>query len=402
MNEPLPADSNVGTITKVFDYVFSAMPDGLKMFLAVLAVVIFVVFLLAMFYLVIAKPIINFIAESKARDRHRVKEVSAFAWGNPLLRAPLVSIGTDIYAFGQSSMHGKTIRYIKAASVYIPVVWCIFALTLLIVQSGQPSVALNWYVLAAPIALVAATIFILDVSIITAQKSRRAKVVRILIALTTGYIFSAIPLDYIYKSDVDSYLLANDSQLREATAPIKNQISEIEKKTWYQDYLREVSALSGISEQLEKERLGEGVTGKPNQSDKRNRMYEQIMFEYNMKREDLNNISQSHASELVLLQNLNARLSGAAQGIAAANPTNHIKRHLALWSYALSSIGTAIFFLCCFILFWSVDSLAVLVSFLDESEYLENVRVHNERRAAVFASPEFLEKFKPVIAGNTP
>jgi hypothetical protein len=49
-----------------------------------------------------------------------------------------------------------------------------------------------------------------------------------------------------------------------------------------------------------------------------------------------------------------------------------------------------------------VDSLAVLVSFLDESEYLENVRMHNERRAAVFASPEFLEKFKPVIANKSP
>ena len=299
-------------------------------------------------------------------------------------------------------MHGKTIRYIKAASVYIPVVWCIFALTLLIVQSGQPADTLNWYVLVAPIALVAATIFILDVSIITAQKSRRAKVVRILIALTTGYIFSAIPLDYIYKSDVDSYLLANDTQQREAATPIKNQISEIEKKTWYQDYLREVSALSGISEQLEKERLGEGITGRPNQPDKRNRMYEQIMLEYNMKKEELNNVSLTHASELLLLQNLNTRLSTSAQGIAAANPTNHIKRHLALWSYALSSLGTAMFFLCCFILFWSVDSLAVLVSFLDESEYLENVRVHNERRTEVFASPEFLEKFKPVITGNTP
>ena len=235
------------------------MPDGLNLLMAMFALGVIVVFLLTLFYLVIAKPIINFIAESKVRDRHRVKEVSAFAWGNPLLRAPLISIGTDIYAFGQTSMHGKTLRYIKAASVYIPVAWCIFALTLLIVQSGQASQALNWYVLAAPIALVAATIFILDVSIITAQKSRRAKVVRILIALTTGYIFSAIPLDYIYKSDVDSYLLANDSQLHEATTPIKNQISEIEKKPWYQDYLRDVSALSGISEQLEKERIADGL-----------------------------------------------------------------------------------------------------------------------------------------------
>ena len=372
------------------------------MSLAVLVVIILIALLLAVFYFAIAKPIINFAASSKVLDRHRVKEVSAFAWGNPLLRAPLVSIGTDIYAFGQTSMHGKSIRYIKAASVYIPVAWCIFALALLVVQSGQPSEALNWYVLAAPIALVAATIFILDVSIITAQKSLRAKLVRILIALTTGYIFSAIPLDYLYKSDVDSYLLANDSQLHEAATPIKNQISEIEKKPWYLDYLRDVSALSGISEQLEKERLGEGITGKPNQPDRRNRMYEQIMLEYNMKREDLNNISQSHASELVLLQNLNSRLSGAAQGIAAANPTNHIKRHLALWRYAFSSVGTAVFFLCCFILFWSVDSLAVLVSFLDESEYLENVRVHNERRAATFASAEFHEKFKPVIADKTP
>lgn len=400
MNDTLSADNNLGILMKVAEYVVSAMPDGIKMLLAVLAMVIFVVILLSLFYLAIAKPILNFIATSKARDRHRIKEASAFAWGNPLFRAPLISIGTDIYAFGQTSVHGKTIRYIKAASVYIPVLWCIFALTLLILHSGQSASTLNWYVLAAPIALVATTIYILDVSIITAQKSWRAKLVRILIALTTGYLFSAIPLDYIYKSDVDSYLLANDSQLHETITPIKNQIFEIEKKSWYQNYLREASALSLISEQLEKERIGEGITGKPNQSTKRNRMYEQIMLEYSMKREDLNNISQSYASELALLQNLNSRLSNAAQAIAAANPTNHIKRHLALWSYALSSLGTAVFFLCCFILFWSVDSLAVLVSFLDESEYLENVRMHNERRAMIFASSEFQEKFKPEISDN--
>jgi hypothetical protein len=387
-------------MTNLFDYVFSATPESLKLVLAFLTLGTFAVLLLVLFYLLIVKPLVSYIALSKLRTPHRIDEVAAFSWGNPLLRAPLVAIGTDIYAFSQTSMHGKTIRYIKAASVFIPVVWCAFALALLIAQSGQPSDALNWYVLAVPIALVAITIFILDVSIITSHKSKRAKFVRIMIALTTGYMFSAIPLDYVYKSDIDAYLLTNDTQQREASAPIKNQIAEIEKKSWYQDYLKESSALSDISKELEKERMGEGVTGKPNQPNKRNRMYEQIMLEYNMKREDVNKISQSHASEIALLQSLNAKLVSTAQGIAAANPTNHIKRHLALWSYALSSFGTALFFLCCFSLFWSVDSLAVLVSFLDESEYREHVRLHNERREAVFTSAEFQDKYKPVIAGG--
>ncbi len=387
-------------MTNLFDYVFSATPESLKLVLAFLTLGTFAVLLLVLFYLLIVKPLVSYIALSKLRTPHRIDEVAAFSWGNPLLRAPLVAIGTDIYAFSQTSMHGKTIRYIKAASVFIPVVWCAFALALLIVQSGEPSDALNWYVLAVPIALVAITIFILDVSIITSHKSKRAKFVRIMIALTTGYMFSAIPLDYVYKSDIDAYLLTNDTQQREASAPIKNQIAEIEKKSWYQDYLKESSALSDISKELEKERMGEGVTGKPNQPNKRNRMYEQIMLEYNMKREDVNKISQSHASEIALLQSLNAKLVSTAQGIAAANPTNHIKRHLALWSYALSSFGTALFFLCCFSLFWSVDSLAVLVSFLDESEYREHVRLHNERREAVFTSAEFQDKYKPVIAGG--
>ena len=355
----------------------------------------------ALLYLLAIRPFASFLATAAARTRHRVDEVAAYAWGNPFLRAPLIAIGTDIFAFSQTSMHGKTLRFIKAASVFIPVLWCVFALALLIIQSHPTADAINWYLLSIPIALVAVTIFILDVSIVTAGKSRRAKLVRIMIALTTGYMFSAIPLDYVFKSDIDSYLLASDTQLREATTPIKNQITEIEKKMWYQDYLTESSALSRISNQMEKERLGEGVTGKPNQADKRNRMYEQIEFEYKQKRADLNNILQSHASEIALLQNLNARLSSTAQGITAANPTNHIKRHVALWSYALSSFGTAIFFLCCFILFWVVDSLAVLVSFVDESEYLANVRMHNERRTAVFTSPEFLNKYKPAIAGNT-
>ncbi len=400
MNENPAVGANVSSIAKLFDYVFGATPEGLKIFLATLALVILVILLATLFYLLVFKPFVNYLAATKTRDRHRVDEVAAFAWGNPVLRAPLVAIGTDIYAFAQTSMHGKTVRYIKAASVFIPVAWCVFALALLMEQSGLPADALNWYVLAIPIALVAATILILDVSIITSHKSKRAKLVRILIALTTGYIFSAIPLSYIYKSDIDAYLLANDTQLREATTPIKNQIEAIENKAWYQAYLKESSALSDISNELEKERLGEGVTGKPNQPNKRNRMYEQIMLEYNMKREDVNNIAQSHASEIALLQSLNARVVSTAQGIAASNPTNHIKRHLALWKYALSSFGTAVFFLCCFILFWSVDSLAVLVSFLDESEYRENVRKHNERREAVYLSAEFLDKYKPVIAGG--
>lgn len=402
MNDHLATDANVGMFTKLFDYAFGTAPEGFKIFLAALALLVMAVLLAGLFYLSVVKPFSSYLAATKTRDRHRVDEVAAFAWGNPVLRAPLVTIGTDMYAFAQTSMHGKTVRYIKAASVFIPVAWCIFALALLIVQSGLPADALNWYVLALPIALVAATILILDVSIITSHKSRRAKLVRILIALTTGYIFSAIPLGYIYKSDIDSYLLANDTQLREATTPIKNQIEEIEKKAWYQAYLKESNALSDISRELEKERMGEGVTGKPNQPDKRNRMYEQIMLEYNMKREDINNVLRSHASEIALQQSLNAKLIDTAQGIAATNPTNHIKRHLALWNYALSSFGTALFFLCCFILFWSVDSLAVLVSFLDESEYRENVRKHNERREAAYSSAEFLDKYKPVIAGDRP
>lgn len=388
-------------MTTLFDYVFGATPESIKLVLAFLALGAFAVLLAVLFYLLVVKPLVNYAAASKLRDPHRIDEVAAFSWGNPLLRAPLVAIGTDIYAFSQTSMHGKTIRYIKAASVFIPVVWCAFALALLIVQSGQPDAALNWYVLAVPIALVALTIFILDVSIITSHKSKRAKFVRIMIALTTGYMFSAIPLDYIYKSDIDAYLLTNDTQQREASAPIKNQITDIEKKSWYQDYLKASSALADISKELEKERMGEGVTGKPNQPNKRNRMYEQIMLEYNMKREDVNRIAQSHAGEIDLLQSLNAKLVSTAQGIAAANPSNHIKRHLALWNYALSSFGTALFFLCCFSLFWSVDSLAVLVSFLDESEYREHVRLHNERREAVFTSAEFQDKYKPVIAGRS-
>jgi hypothetical protein len=393
-------EQNRSNATSFLDSIFGATPESLKITLAVLAILLAVVVLAALFYLLAIKPFANYLAATATRSKHRIDEVAAFSWGNPLLRAPLVAIGTDIYAFSQTSMHGKTIRYIKAASVFIPVVWCAFALALLIAQSGQPTDALNWYVLAVPIALVAITIFILDVSIITSHKSKRAKLVRIMIALTTGYMFSAIPLDYVYKSDIDSYLLASDTQLREASTPINNQIAEIEKKPWYQAYQKDSAALADISKELEKERMGEGVTGKPNQPNKRNRMYEQIMLEYNMKRENVNNISQTHASEIALLQSLNAKLISTAQGIAVANPTNHIKRHLALWSYALSSVGTALFFLCCFSLFWSVDSLAVLVSFLDESEYREHVRLHNERRETVFTSAEFQDKYKPVIAGS--
>lgn len=87
--------------------------------------------------------------------------------------------------------------------------------------------------------------------------------------------------------------------------------------------------------------------------------------------------------------------------IQSTNVSNHIKRHLALWSYALSSLGAALFFFCCVVLFWLVDTLAVITSFLDESEYDKNVEEHNRHRENVFQKKDFEDAFSPMVANDT-
>lgn len=313
-------------------------------------------------YLILIKPIYRlfagYIANREAHAKYRIENVSSFSWGNSLLRAPLIAIGTDIYAFAITPAKGKSIRYIKSASVFVPVLWCIFSLSILIasIMDGEP----NWYILGAPIALIAVSIYILDVSIIAAQSSRRAKIVRMLIAVITGYLFSSIPLNLVFKSDIDSYLIENDGQLNRAVKAIDTQISGIKAETWYVQMQELEKALARFTVQKEDERNGKGVTALKNKPWKNNSAYNQIRVEYDQTTANIKRLAEQHAGDIKLLSQLSNEKIEKRTSIQKNNTTNHIKRHAALWSYAFSSLSSALYFIALLLLFWTVDSLPVL------------------------------------------
>ena len=82
--------------------------------------------------------------------------------------------------------------------------------------------------------------------------------------------------------------------------------------------------------------------------------------------------------------------------IAKNNEGSHIKRHHALWEYALSSTSTALFFLAVMILFWAIDSLSILCSYIDESEYNFLCQERNEEMREFFGSRAVRQRFNPL------
>lgn len=386
-----------------FKMLLNSTPEEMRLLVGLLMVIASLTILAILAYVILIRPAHRlfsaYMLERNAHARHRIENVSALCWGNSLLRAPLIAIGTDIYAFALTSTKGKAIRYIKSASAFVPVLWCIFSLVILIagIMESDP----NWYIMGAPIALIAISIYVLDVSIIAAQGSRRAKIARMLIAVITGYLFSSIPLNLVFKSDINSYLFENDEQLNRAVKNIDKQIEKIKIEGWYSQLQGQQETLPKLATQREDERNGKGVTGLKNKPWKNNPVYEQISDEYEKIDGSINRLSSQHAGELQLLEQLYNEKVTKRTSIQQNNSTNHIKRHSALWSYAFSSIASALYFACMLLLFWCVDSLAVLVSFLEEDEYWSHVHEQNELRKIEFSKDSFRDKFKPIIADNS-
>lgn len=206
------------SLKSFFDFITSLLsnfiPEDISAYVTSLLIVTSIAILFLLVYIFIIKPIVNIFRNYiKARKKHakfRIEDPSGFSWGNSLLRVPLLAIGTDIFAFAKSSVKSKTVRYIKAVSVFIPVFWCIFSLVLLLSRSKTEFENIDIYILGLPVLLIGVAIYILDLSIIINKNNNKAKIIRIIIAIITGYLFSSIPLDYIYKSDIESYLTSND------------------------------------------------------------------------------------------------------------------------------------------------------------------------------------------------
>lgn len=391
-------ESILGFVTELLGF----LPEDTKSYITPLIIIISLLILTLLIYIIIIKPIIKlfstYIERRKEHAKARIEDPSGFVWGNSLLRAPLLAIGTDIYAFAQSSIQSKTIRYIKATSVFVPVAWCTFSVILLIHKSKKEVEGIDLYVLGLPVLLIGITIFILDLSLIVHKGRNRAQIPRMLIAIITGYLFSSIPLDYIYKADIDSFLKINDEQLAQLKDNTESEKKKIEEKDWYKRYKELESKLTTLLQSMEEERVGKGATSKPNNPDpKKNTIYNQIKQEYDLTLSQFNLLTTTNQTELEKLKQLELQLQTDIKYIQDANSSNHIKRHLMLWKYALSSLGTAIFFFCCIILFWLVDSLAVIVSFLNESEYYDIVKTHNNSREDTFKDQIFKDRFSPII-----
>lgn len=402
------------SLKSFFDFITSLLsnfiPEDISAYVTSLLIVTSIAILFLLVYIFIIKPIVNIFRNYiKARKKHakfRIEDPSGFSWGNSLLRVPLLAIGTDIFAFAKSSVKSKTVRYIKAVSVFIPVFWCIFSLVLLLSRSKTEFENIDIYILGLPVLLIGVAIYILDLSIIINKNNNKAKIIRIIIAIITGYLFSSIPLDYIYKSDIESYLTSNDDQLEEIKIKAEKEKSKILNSQSYIEYKKLKITLEkdrkNISNQLILERDGLGATGKRNSSDPRkNGTYNQIESEYIKLNDQYKDLIDTNKFDVERLNEIDKTLRKDIDKIQSTNVSNHIKRHLALWSYALSSLGAALFFFCCVVLFWLVDTLAVITSFLDESEYDKNVEEHNRHRENVFQKKDFEDAFSPMVANDT-
>ncbi len=389
-----------GSIYRIIDNTFNNTPAEYVYVINFAILLISGFFLIFIFYSFGKKAIKfigNYIVHRKKHAQYKIEYPGAFAWGNSFLRAPLVAIGTDILSFAKLSPKDKTLRYVKSASVLIPTVWSILGMILFVVSTKHDFQEIDLYIAALPIILVGLTVYILDISIINSQGGHKAKLIRSLLAIITGYIFSSAPLNYYFKSDIDSFMKQKDSQLTIVEANFNEKITKIQNSEWKKN----LTALRGTQSQqlleMGKERMGLGASQKKNSLffPEMNVYYNQIKSELNNTQSMINEIENNHKTEQDELNQLLKNKNESIQKISSDNNFNHIKRHNALWSYAFSSVGTALYFLAFMALFWTIDSLSVLCSFINESEYENYCGRNNTSNKNVFDNEEYEEAFKP-------
>jgi Domain of unknown function (DUF4407) len=396
-----------GSIYRIIDNTFNNTPAEYIYVINFAILLISGFFLIFIFYSFGKKAIKfigNYIVHRKKHAQYKIEFPGAFAWGNSILRAPLVAIGTDILSFAKLSPKDKTLRYVKSASVLIPTVWSILGMILFVVTTRRDFQEIDLYIAALPIILVGLTVYILDISIINSQGGHKAKLIRSLLAITTGYIFSSAPLNYYFKSDIDSFMKQNDSQLTIVENNFNEKITTIQNSEWKKDLTKLRSTQNTQLLEMGKERMGLGVSKLKNSISfpTMNIYYNQIKSELDKTQDMISKIEKNHNAEQNELDELLRNKNDSIEKIRADNNFNHIKRHNALWSYAFSSVGTALYFLAFMALFWTIDSLSVLCSFINESEYENYCSKNNTSNKNVFDNDKYKEEFKPKIKEISP
>lgn len=343
-------------------------------------------------YREVIKPYLD---KRQSQAKSRIENPGAFAWGNRFLRAPLVLIGTDIYSFSQLTNKAKLLRYLKFASIVVPTVWVSLGMTIFVATSDLSASRLDIAISAAPILLAAATIFTLDLSIICDQGGNKLRFFRFFCAIVTGYVFSSIPLNYYFKSSIDSYLKEKDTQVTSISSAYESEIAKMKQERWYISISELQETINRQSKQLEDERLGNGVSKTPNSPYAKNPKYNEIKTERESNIELLEDLKKTHKTELDRISTLNSMMTREVSEIKKSNNTDHIKRHSALWDFALSTPGNAAYFLAILIFFWVIDSLAVITSFAYENEYSRALEKHQRRLEQHFDSDEIWVGFMP-------
>jgi hypothetical protein len=345
-----------------------------------------------------------YINRLKLQHKFRITHPGAFSWGNTALRAPLLLIGTDIYCFAQLSNKGKLLRYLKAASAIIPVAWSSFGMIIFLSSSTTLSVKdIDVYIFSIPVILVAATILVLDLSILNSQGGLSLKIIRGFFAILTGYILSSIPLTYYFKGSIDSYLAVNDIQKNLIESNYKIKMSAITAEPWFKEQDELEKNVSRVERQAENERLGNGIGENPkaNTAYGKNPKYNEILKELEGKRQTLEKFRASHTPDINRVNQITSEYNTGIGNITSSNKSNHIKRHNALWSYAFSSTGSATFFIGILLMFWMIDALAVLSSFINEEDYYNLLTRTESYYKTHFENSGYDELFAPKIAEGT-
>jgi Skp family chaperone for outer membrane proteins len=394
-------DVIVGFLEKLIETVSKNVPPEQKIIVHLLiwiASLVFLIMTLLPIYNFFAKRVRGYIAARERHAMYRIEFPGAFSWGNSVLRAPLLLIGTDIYCFAQLSQKNKTIRYLKSAAVILPTLWCVFGLIVFISSSGIEAKALDVRIMAVPVIIIATTILVLDISILNGNGSIKSKITRGFFAIVTGYIFSSVPLNYYFKATIDSRIAEVDHQLTNVEKDITGKIKAITDAQWYGELAgrsKEIAKINSQKQELQRQLIESKVS---------NRQYQKIKKDLddqlNLITDAIDKTGKLHDKDLDELNKLKQYKIDITMNLKKDNNSNQIKRHEALWGYALSSLATFVYFFAIMLLFWMVDSLALLMAALGESEYEALCAKHQAEVGKEF--DRFTSSFLPLKVGNTP
>ena len=355
----------------------------------------------------IYKLLAGYIDQRHKHCPQKIEIRGSLAWGNIIFRLPLLVIGTEIICFAKVTTKAKLLRYLKAGSVLVPVCWVAYSMLIFVTGTQFASLTtIDMYIAIVPVVLITLTIFILDLTIVTAKEETKIgvwlKYFRIAIAIITGYVFSSVPLAHCFKSSIDSHLHANDRQAQSITSVYDQQITQYNNsiETFKLRLLHKSNELDDLSTSREMERVGKGITGKPNSSTKKNRVYDQLGEQIQDKSNEIKSLEVQIASDTEEKKRLVRERDTSLGSIERNNDNDHIKRHGALWSYAFTSIGSAFYFVSLMLIFCIIDALAVIASFVSEDEYDKEVEEWKRKLEQTYKNAGFDNGFLPIISTN--